>query len=279
MIVVTGANGHLGRLVIEELEQRVPTEKIVAAVRSPEKASDLGVEVRHADYDRPETLASALAGAEKVLLISGSEVGKRVPQHTAVVTAAKQAGVHHLVYTSAPRADSTPLVLAPEHKATEQVIRDSGLTYTILRNNWYVENYAQSIAQAAETGVYLGSAGEGRVAAAPRADYAAAAAAVLTGAGHENRIYELSGDVAFTYADLAAAIAAATGRQIVYRDVTAEEHRATLAAAGLPPEVVDLVTTLDANTADGLLAETSGELRALLGRPTTPLAESVLATL
>lgn len=279
MIVVTGANGQLGRLVIEGLKGVLPAERIVAAVRSPEKADDLGVQVREADYDRPETLASAFAGAEKVLLISGSEVGKRVPQHTAAVEAAARAGVRHLAYTSAPKADSTSLVLAPEHKATEEVIRASGLPFTLLRNNWYTENYAQGIIQAAETGTYLGSAGDGRVASATRADYAAGAVAVLTGEGHEGRTYELSGDVAWSFTDLAAEISAATGKEVVYRNVSPEEHKAVLAGAGLPAQAVEMIVALDGNTAEGTLAESTGELRTLTGRPTTPLGDTVRAIL
>ncbi|PRX50248.1 NAD(P)H dehydrogenase (quinone) [Prauserella shujinwangii] len=275
MIVVTGATGQLGRLALAALRERVPDTEVVAAVRNPAKAADLGVEVREADYDRPETLPSAFAGADRVLFISGSEVGRRVPQHAAVVVAAKEAGAGHLVYTSAPKADTSPLILAPEHRETERIIRESGLPFTFLRNNWYTENYEQNIRQAAETGVYLGSAGEGRVASAPRADYAEAAAVVLTSAGHEGRVYELSGDTAWSYADLAAEISAAAGREVGYRDVSPEEHRAALASAGLPDAVVDLVVGLDADTRQGLLAGTTGELKALLGRPTTPLADSV----
>ncbi|PXY37097.1 NAD(P)-dependent oxidoreductase [Prauserella sp. PE36] len=275
MIVVTGANGHLGRLVIEALKQTVPAGRIVAAARRPEKAADLGVEVREADYDRPDTLKTAFDGAEKVLLISGSEVGKRVPQHTAVVEAAEQAGVSLLAYTSAPKADTSPLILAPEHKATEEVIRDSGLPYAILRNNWYIENYEQSIRQAAETGAYVGSAGEGRVAGATRADYAAGAAAVLAGEGHENKVYEFSGDTAFSYADIAAAVAEATGKDVTYQDLSPEDHRAALLAAGLPEETAGFLVALDGNTRDGLLSEATGELARLIGRPTTPLRDAV----
>ncbi|PXY20197.1 SDR family oxidoreductase [Prauserella flavalba] len=275
MIVVTGANGHLGRLVIEALKQTVPADRIVAAVRSPEKAADLGVEVREADYDRPDTLKTAFDGAEKVLLISGSEVGRRVPQHTAVVEAAKAAGVSLLAYTSAPKAGTSPLILAPEHKATEEVIRDSGVPYAILRNNWYIENYEQGVRQAAETGTYVGSAGEGRVAGATRADYAAGAAAVLAGDGHENKVYELSGDTAFTYADIAAAVADVTGKDVTYQDLSPEDHKGALLSAGLPEETAGFVVALDGNTRDGLLSEATGELARLIGRPTTPLREAV----
>lgn len=275
MIVVTGATGQLGKLVVQGLLKTLPVDQVVAAARTPAAATDLGVEVREADYDRPDTLASAFAGAETVLLVSGSEIGKRVPQHAAVVRAAAAAGVRRLVYTSAPQADTSPLVLAPEHKATEEIIRESGLAFTILRNGWYTENYADSIAQAAKTGVLIGSAGDGRVASATRADYAEAAVTVLTGPGHEGRTYELSGDVSWSYRDLAAEIAGATGGEVAYRDLPADEHRAALTAAGLPAPVVELLVSLDADISRGLLAETSGELRKLIGRATTPMPETV----
>ncbi|TNC27621.1 SDR family oxidoreductase [Amycolatopsis alkalitolerans] len=275
MIVVTGATGHLGRLVIEGLKQKLPADRIVAVARTPEKAAGLGVAVRGADYDEPATVEAAVEGADKVLLISGNEVGKRVPQHRAVVGAAQKAGVKQIVYTSAPKADTSALVLAPEHKATEEAIRESGLPFTFLRNGWYHENYGQTVRQAVETGSFVGSVGEGRVSSASRADYAAAAVAVLTGEGHENKIYELSGDVAWTRPELAAAIAAAAGKPVTYQDLTPEQHRAALVEAGLPEGTAQFVVALDGNTKDGLLGETSGELRALIGRPTTSITDYV----
>ncbi|MGW3993618.1 SDR family oxidoreductase [Amycolatopsis sp. NPDC004772] len=278
MIVVTGATGHLGKLVVEGLLEQLPADRVVAAVRTPEKAADLaerGVEVRRADYTDPESLVTALKGADKVLLVSSSEVGQRVAQHAAVVEAAKQAGVRHLVYTSAPRATTSKLVLAPEHKATEELIEASGLAATILRNNWYNENFADTIKQAVQTGSFAGSAGDGRVASATRADYAAAAVAVLTGEGHEGKIYELAGDVAWTYADLAGEIAKATGREVTYADLPADQHAEVLTQAGLPEPVVGLLVTLDADTKAGLLAETTDDLRALIGRPSTPIGATV----
>jgi NAD(P)H dehydrogenase (quinone) len=279
MIVVTGASGHFGRLAVQGLLEKVPAERIVAAVRAPEKAPDLaerGVIVRKADYNESASLASAFDGAEKVLFVSGSEVGRRVPQHKAVIEAAQKAGVSHLVYTSAPKADTSALVLAPEHKATEEMIRSSGLTYTFLRNGWYNENYQASIEHAVRTGGFIGSAGDGRVASAARADFAAAAVAVLTGEGHENKIYELSGEVAWTYADLAAEIGKMTGKEVVYTDLPAEQHRAALTAAGLPDQLIEImVVALDANTKDGLLSDTSGQLRALIGRAPTPIATTI----
>jgi NAD(P)H dehydrogenase (quinone) len=275
MIVVTGATGELGRLVMERLKEKVPAEQIAAAVRSPEKAADLGVEARKADYDEPETLVSALAGANKVLLISGGEGGRRVAQHRAVVEAAQKNGIAHIVYTSILEADTTTLILGPDHKATEEIIRESGLTFTFLRNGWYNENYAPTVQQALHTGGFVGSAGTGRVASAARADFAAAAVTVLTGEGHENKIYELSGDIAWTYDDLAAEIAKATGKEITYTDLAPEQHMAALTEAGLPTDTAQFVVALDRDTRNGQLGEVTGDLRDLIGRPTTPIADTV----
>ena len=206
MIVVTGATGKLGSLVVEALLEKVPAKEIAVAVRNPQKAAAFaarGVEVRTADYAKPETLAAAFAGAEKLLLISSSEVGQRAPQHLAVIAAAKKAGVKFIAYTSILHADTSKMVLAAEHKATEAALRDSGVPYAILRNGWYSENYTEHLAAALAQGALIGSAGQGRIAAATRADYAAAAVAVLTGHGHENKVYELAGDAPFTMSDLA----------------------------------------------------------------------------
>jgi NAD(P)H dehydrogenase (quinone) len=278
MIVVTGATGHLGRLVVEGLLEKLPADQVVAAVRTPEKAADLaerGVDVRHADYTEPESLVTAFKDADKVLLVSSSEVGQRVAQHQAVIEAAKQAGVRHLVYTSASRATTSKLAVNPEHKATEELIEASGLTATILRNNWYNENYADTIKQAARTGSFVGSAGDGRVASATRADYAAAAVAALTGEGHEGKIYELAGDVTWTNADLAAEIGKAAGREVTYTDLPADEHAKVLTQAGLPEPLVGFIVAIDGDIKDGLLAETTTDLRTLTGRPSTPIGVTV----
>lgn len=278
MIVVTGATGHLGKLVVEGLLERLPADQVVAAVRTPEKAADLaerGVEVRRADYTDPASLDTALKGADKVLLVSGSEVGQRVAQHQAVIEAAKQAGVRHFVYTSASKATTSKLAVAPEHKATEELIEASGLTATILRNNWYNENYVETIKQAARTGSFVGSAGDGRVASATRADYAAAAVAVLTGEGHEGKIYELAGDVAWSNAELAAEIGKATGREISYVDLPGDEHAKVLTQAGLPEPLIGFLVAIDGDIKDGLLAETTPDLHTLIGRPTTPIGVTV----
>lgn len=279
-IAVTAATGQLGTLVVRGLTGR--GHQVVAVVRDPAKAAALaadGVEVRVADYtDRP-ALETVFAGVDRLLFISGSEAGQRIPQHTNVVEAATAAGVGHLVYTSATRADDTPLVLAPEHKVTEELIRASGIPSTVLRNNWYTENYAGQASQAAESGVLLGSAGEGRVASASRQDYADAAVAVLTGEGHEGAVYELGGDVAWTMPDLAAAIAEITGRPVRYSDVSQAEHVAALVAAGLDEGTAGFVAALDHNIAEGALGEVTGDLHRLVGRPTTPLVKGLRAAL
>jgi NAD(P)H dehydrogenase (quinone) len=282
-IVVTGASGQLGHQVVNGLlDAGVPAGDIVAAVRTPEKAADLasrGVQVRQADYDRPETLKSALAGADKVLLISGSEPGRRLAQHQAVVTAAQEAGARLLAYTSIPYADRSPLMLAAEHKATEEVIRASGLPFTFLRNGWYFENYGPSITNAAATGTLTGGAGEGRVSAGTRADYAAAAVAVLTGEGHDGQVYELGSDEAWTYADLAAAISAASGTPVTYQDLPREQNKAALRAAGLPEGYAEALADSDEGIAAGHLEVRTGDLARLIGHPATTLSDAVTATL
>lgn len=282
-IVVTGATGHLGRLVVTHLlADGVPAGSIVAAGRRTDTLADLaerGVRVATLDYGQPETIAAALEGAETVLLVSGSEVGQRVDQHRAVIEAAKAAGVRRLVYTSAPKADTSPLVLAPEHKATEEILRASGLTFTILRNGWYTENYVGDVQRAAETGEIVGAYGDGRVASAPRDDFAAAAAVVLRTEGHNDAVYELSGDEAWGFDELAAAASEVLGRPVTYRAVSSEQRAADLAAAGLDEGTVGFVVALEENTRDGLLAETPGDLSRLIGRPTTPLVDALRAAL
>ncbi len=278
-IVVTGATGHLGRLAVQSLLARgVPAADIVAAGRSAEKLAPLaesGVRTARIDFTDPATLAAAFDGADSVLLVSASEPGRRVAQHANAIDAAKAAGVSHLVYTSAPRADSTDLVLAPEHKATEELIVASGIPFTVLRNNWYTENYAGTFAQARETGVIGGNTGDGRVASATRADFADAAAAVLTTEGHLGATYELGGDTAWDFAELASVFSEVLGREVVYSPVTPEENRAALIAAGLDEGTASFVVALDSNIASGALAEVTGDLGRLIGRPTTPLLDAV----
>ncbi|GAA4756895.1 SDR family oxidoreductase [Nocardioides endophyticus] len=278
-IVVTGATGHLGRLTVEALLKRgVDPAEVVATGRSVERLADLaerGVRVERLDFDDVPDSVPWLGAGDVVLLVSGSEVGKRVPQHTAVVELARRAGVGRIVYTSAPAADDTALVLAPEHAATERVIRASGLPFTFLRNGWYDENYLAAFDQAKATGAVVGNAGDGRVASAPRADYAEAAAVVLSTDGHDDAVYELSGDVAWTFDDLAATFGEVLGREVTYQRLTPDEHRQLLLGAGLDEGTASFVVALDQNIAEGLVGVTTGELAKLLGRPTVPLAETV----
>ncbi|MER7955949.1 NAD(P)H-binding protein [Streptomyces sp. NPDC096030] len=283
-IVVTGATGQLGRLVIDELLAQVAAESVVAVVRDKAKAADLaerGIELRIADYSRPETLAGAFGPGDRVLLISGSEVGQRVAQHAAVIDAAKAAGVAQLAYTGILGGPEADFDLAAEHRATETLILDSGLPYTFLRNGWYTENYTANLAPVLAHGAVVANAGEGRVASAARADYAAAAAAVLTGPAeeHANRAYELSGDTAWSLAEYAAEVARRTGREIEYTNVPAEAHEAILTGAGVPAAFAAILVDVDRAIERGALARRTGDLSRLIGRPTTPLAETVAKAL
>ncbi|MFE8603977.1 SDR family oxidoreductase [Archangium violaceum] len=282
MILVTGATGKLGRLVLEKLLEKVPAHQVIAAVRNPEKAAELrarGVQVRKADYSQPETLGAAFAGVEKVLLISSNEVGQRAAQHQSVVEAARKAGVKLLAYTSILHADRSRLALAAEHKATEELIRASGVPYVLLRNGWYTENYTENLGPALAHGAILGSAGEGQVAAATRADYAAAAAAVLTGSGHENKVYELAGDTAFTMTELAAEVSRKAGKTIVYKDLPPEQYKGVLEGAGVPGPFAGILADSDVGASRGELNGASGDLRRLIGHATTPLADAVAVAL
>ena len=278
-ILVTGATGHLGRLTIDSLLARgVDAADIVAFGRSEERLAELaelGVRTAVGSYDDPASLDAAFTGVDRIGFISGSEVGQRSTQHANVVDAATRAGVGLLAYTSAPHADTSDLVLAPEHKATEEKIAASGVPAAILRNNWYTENYVRDARQAAETGVLLGSTGDGKVASASRKDFAEGLAVVLTSNGQAGKIYELGGDVAWDHAELAATIGRIFGREVVVRDVSTEEHIAALREAGLDEGSAGFVATLDANIKNGDLAEVTGELSALIGRPTTPLEQGL----
>lgn len=282
MIVITGASGQLGRLVIKELLKKLPANEIVAAVRTPEKVADLaalGVQVRLADYAQPATLDAAFKGAAQLLLISSSEVGQRLPQHRNAIDAAKRAGVGLVAYTSILRADTSPLGLAAEHQETEALLRASGLPHVVLRNGWYTENYLASVPTALQHGVYIGSAGEGKIASAARADYAAAAAAVLTSPGQAGKVYELAGDEAYTLAELAAEIARQSGKAMVYQNLPEADFKEALLGAGLPEHVAGLLSDSDVGVSKGGLFDDSHQLSRLIGRPTTTLATLVKAAL
>ena len=283
MYIVTGATGQLGRLVIEQLLKVVPASQIVAAVRTPEKAADLtalGVEVRHADYAKPETLDSAFKDAEKLLLISSSELGQRAAQHQAVIDAAKRAGVQLLAYTSVLHADTSPLGLAEEHRQTEAALQKSGVPFVLLRNGWYTENYTAGIPAALAHGAMFGSADDGRISSAPRADYAAAAVAVLTAEDNQaGRTYELAGDEAYTLAEFAAELSRQTGQAIGYTDLPQADFEAALLQAGLPDFVAALLADSDVGASRGALFDEGHQLSALLGRSTVSLANTIAAEL
>ena len=281
MIAITGASGHLGQLTIEALLERgVQPQEIVAVVRTPEKAAALaarGVQVRQGDYTRPETLVSALQGAQKVLLISSSDFADRVGQHRNVIEAARQTGATLLAYTSLLRADTSTLSLAADHKATEELIRASGLPFVFLRNGWYLENYTP--AQAAAQGAVVGSAGEGRVSAASRADYAAAAAALTQPQQAPGTVYELGGDQAFTLSELAAEVQTQSGNPVSYRNMPAADYAQMLLGFGLPAPVAEMLADSDTGLEKGELYTDSRDLSRLIGRPTTSIQEGVKVAL
>ncbi|WP_405817279.1 NAD(P)H-binding protein [Streptomyces sp. NBC_01390] len=279
-IIVTGATGQLGRHVVEQLLEKVPADQITAVVRDAEKASGFaarGVKIAVADYNQPETFDGVIAAGDKVLLISGNEFDKgRVGQHKVVLDAAKAAGAALLAYTSAP--GTLTAALADDHKGTEAAILESGVPYSLLRNGWYNENYTEQLAVALEHGVTQ-AAGEGRVASASRADYAAAAVAVLTGEGHENTTYELSGDTNWSFAEYAAEVSKQSGKDVAYNAVSAEVLIGILTGVGLPEGFATILAGVDVSIEQGQLAGTPGDLSRLTGRPTTPIAESIAAAL
>lgn len=282
MIIVTGATGQLGRLVIASLLKTVPAAQIVAAVRDVAKAADLaalGVQVRRADYSDPASLDAAFAGAGKVLLISSSELGQRVAQHRNVIAAAVRAKAGLLAYTSVLHADTSALGLAEEHRQTEAAVRASGLNYSLLRNGWYVENYTGGLGAALAHGALAGGAGEGRISAAARADYADAAAAVLASTQAVEQVYELAGDTAFTLGDLAAELSRQSGKDIPFHNLPQQDYRDMLLGVGLPMPLAELIADSDAQAAMGALYDGSGTLGKLIGRPTISLADAVQAAL
>lgn len=277
---ITGASGHLGRLAVEEfLTRGVPAGDLVAVVRTPSKAADLagrGVQVREGDYSRPETLTTALAGVDRLLLVSSSEPGQRVAHHTNVIEAATAAGVSRVAYTSMLNADSSTNPLIGEHQDTEQALRARGVPFILLRPGWYIENYTEQLGQYLQRGEIVGAAGSGKISAATRQDYSAAAAASLLDGQDGNQTYELGGP-AFDLAQLAQTISEVTGTQVTYRDLPVEEYVATLQHAGLDEATAGFVAALDTSIAHGDLHTDRQDLAELLGRPATSLTDAVRA--
>lgn len=282
MIAITGATGQLGQLVIEDLLRTVPASQIVAIVRNPAKAAALsqqGVIVRQGDYSDEAALTTALQGVDKLLLISSSEVGQRAAQHRNVINAAKAAGVAFIAYTSLLHADTSPLGLHVEHVETEKLLAASGIPFALLRNGWYSENYLASAPPALEHGVFIGAAGDGKIAAAARADYAAAAARVISEGSHAGQVYELAGDHAWTLSELAAELSKQSGKPVAYQNLSEADFAAALKGVGLPDGLADMLADSDTGAAKGGLFDDSHTLSRLIGRPTTPLAESVKSVL
>lgn len=278
MIAITGATGQLGHLVLQNLLKTTAASQIVAIVRNPAKAEALsqqGIVVRQADYTDEAAFTAALQGVDKLLLISSSEVGQRTPQHRNVIHAAKAAGVKFIAYTSLLHADKSPLGLHVEHVETEKMLADSGIPYALLRNGWYTENYLASAPPALEHGVFIGAAGDGKIASATRADYAEAAARVIAEEGHAGKVYELAGDEAWTLSELAAALSKQSGKNVVYQNLSEADFAAALKSVGLPAGLADILADSDVGAAKGGLFDDSRTLSALIGRPTTPLAESI----
>jgi NAD(P)H dehydrogenase (quinone) len=278
-IAITGATGQLGQIVVNKLKDKISSENIVALVRSPQKAIDLGVEAREADYNKPETLETALSGIDTLLLISGSEVGKRSVQHKNVIDAAKKAGVSWIIYTSILRADTTTISLAQEHLATEAALKESDIPFTLLRNGWYTENYTASFAGAIAGGAFIGSAAEGKLSTAARADYAEAAVVVLTTPGQQGKVYELAGDDAWTLAELAAEISRQTEKELPYINLPETEYGNALVGFGLPAELAHAIAGWDVSASKGDLFDNGHQLSQLIGRPTTPLSTVVAEAL
>jgi NAD(P)H dehydrogenase (quinone) len=282
-LLITGATGHLGRLVVEQLlADGVPAGDIIATGRATDKIKDLadrGVQVRAVEFGDAAAVRAAVAGADRVLLVSAMDPGGRVEQHRNVIDAARAAGTGLVAYTSIVNAETTKIRLAADHQATEQLLRDSGVPYVLLRNSWYHENYTDRLPAFLAQGAIPGSAGEGRISAAARADYAAAAARVLTTDGHAGQAYELGSDEPFTLAQLAAEVSAQSGREVRYLNLPEEHYAKALKEHGVPGLMADMVAETDAAAAHGTLYTASGDLTALTGRPATTLSAAVGAAL
>jgi NAD(P)H dehydrogenase (quinone) len=279
MYAVTGASGQLGQLVLGLLLEKLEAGSVVALARDPAKlasVADRGAHVRRVDYNAPETLTPALEGVDRLLFISSSDHGAvREAQHRAVISAAKAAGVKFVAYTSILHADTSPIGLAIDHRATEAALKASGLPYVLLRNGWYTENYVAQAQGAIANGVLLGSTGAGRISTASRLDYAQAAVAVLAGASTETRVYELAGDEALTLAEFAAVLAEMSGKPVVFQNLPETEYAAALEGNGFPPHIAALIADNSAKAASDTLFEDGRALSKLIGRPTTPMRQSV----
>ena len=278
-IGITGATGQLGKLVVQQLKEKIQAENIVALVRTPEKAKELGVEVRAFDYNNSEDLPGRLKGIDTLLLISANEIGQRARQHKNVIQAAQKAGVKWIVYTSLLHADSTSINLAGEHLETEKDLKESGIDYTILRNGWYTENYTGSIEGALAGGAFIGSAGSGKISSAARIDYAEAAAVILLNENFKGKVFELAGDNAYTLSDLAEEISKQSGKDLPYKNLPEEEYAKILESFNIPQGFAQAIASWDVSASKGDLFDESGELSKLIGRPTTPLVTSVKSAL
>lgn len=278
-IGVTGATGQLGKLVVEQLKKKVAVENIVALVRTPDKASDLGIEVRAFDYNKPNEMVGALNGIDHLLLISANEIGKRTEQHKNVIEAAQKADVQWIVYTSLLHADTSSLNLAGEHRFTEEALKGSGIDYTILRNGWYTENYTGSIQGALKAGAFVASAGDGKISSATRTDYAEAAAVAITDQSHNGMTYELAGDTAYSLSELAAEISKQSGKQIPYKNLPEAEYAGILKNMGVSEQFANAIASWDISASKGDLFNDSKQLSKLIGRPTTPLSATVKSSL
>ena len=274
-IGITGATGQLGELVVEQLKRMTNASNIVALVRSPEKVQ--GIEARTFDYNEPDSMTKSLEGIDKLLLISGNEIGQRVRQHENVIKASKEAGVKQIIYTSILRADSSTISLAAEHLQTEKILKESEIPFTLLRNGWYTENYTGSIPGAIAGGAFIGSAGDGKISSASRADFGEAAAVVLTSEGHEGKAYELAGDHSYTLSEFAAEISKQAGKNIPYHNLPEKEYSNALKGFGLPDTIASGIASWDVSASKGDLYSDDRTLSNLIGHPTTPMSDSVKA--
>lgn len=274
-IGITGATGQLGQLVVQKLKEKKTGAKLIALVRNPEQAASLKIEARTFDYDQPDALPQALEGIDHLVFISGSEIGKREAQHYHVIEAAKQAHVKKIAYTSLLHADTSSMILAPEHLATEKMLQDSGIPHTILRNGWYTENYTAGLKSAIEQGAIIGSAGDGKISSATREDYAEALAETIINDDHTGKTYELAGDQTYTMQDLAAEVSKQTGKNIEFVNLPEEQYAEKLQQVGLPEGMAKAFASLDYSASKNDLYNQDQMLSKLIKRPTTQLHQAV----